>query len=186
MSEVYYFGAWGEPGHHLWTPGRRSAWEVERSLPWRHIDGALAGSHPDQPEGLARLHHLDGWTALAFWDRSCDTRFGSNSVIIARGEHSATEMVELFQRAFPVVWERVTRRVQLVLPVEEGRVNSGFERGRQAAITWGGDTGGVRATAQRILSSLRHEAWTPESAEGVAAGLRELAEEVERIAREAR
>jgi hypothetical protein len=168
-------------------------------LPWRDLDGVLAGdpaledtcrrrywSSDNQPEGWARLHRLNGWTALAFWDRSCDTRGGSNSALIARGEHTAAEMVELFRRAFPAVWERITRRFQLVLPIEEGRSSNDFERGRQAAITWGGDTSGVRATAQRVLSALRHEAATHSAPSGVPAGLRELADEVEKMAREAR
>jgi hypothetical protein len=198
-TQVFYFGAWGAAGHFLWTPDGRTAWEAQRTLPWRDLDGPLAGdpaledtcrrrywSSDHQPEGLARLHHLDGWTALAFWDRSCDTRFGSNSAVIARGEHSAAEMVEMLQRAFPAVWERITRRFQLVLPIEEDRVSDDFERGRQAAITWGGDTAGVRATARRILSHLRHEAGTPDGADGVAAGLLEIAAEVEKMAREAR
>jgi hypothetical protein len=115
MSDVYYFGAWGEPGHHLWTPGRRSAWEVERSLPWRHLDAALVNPHPDQPEGIARLHHRDGWTALAFWDRSCDRRFGSNSAIIARGERGAAEMLALFEQHFPAVWQRITAQFRVSL-----------------------------------------------------------------------
>lgn len=128
-TQVYYFGAWGGPGHHLWTPDGKTTWSVR--LPWESIDGVLAEdpaladqrrrtpwSLGDQPEGVARLHHRDGWTALAWWDRSCDRRFGSNSAVIARGEHSAAEMVELLQRHFPAVWERITRRFELALPIE--------------------------------------------------------------------
>jgi hypothetical protein len=128
MQDVYYFGAWGMAGHYLWTPDGRNAWDAERSIPWENIDGPLAGdpalathdrpyhwSTDRQPEGLARLHHLDGWTALAFWDRSCDTRFGSNSVLFARGEHTAAEMVALFERHFPRVWQRINARFQVRL-----------------------------------------------------------------------
>jgi hypothetical protein len=129
--DVYYFGAWGAAGHYLWTPDGGMALEEQRRLPWKAIDGPLAGdpaladpgrpshwSTDNQPEGIVRVHHAAGWTAIAFWDRSCDTRHGSNSALIAAGEHSAREMVELFQRTFPAVWERITWRFQLVLPVE--------------------------------------------------------------------
>jgi hypothetical protein len=130
--QVFYFGAWGGTGHYLWTPDGKTTWDVR--LPWKNIDGALAVdpaladprwracvTSESQPEGRARLHHLDGWTALAWWDRSCDARFGSNSAIAARGEHSAAEMAELLRRAFPAIWDRITRRFELVLPVEEQR-----------------------------------------------------------------
>ncbi len=126
MSEVYYFGAWGMAGHYLWTPDGRDAWEARRALPWPEVDGVLAGdpaladphrrnhwSTDSQPEGRARLHHRDGWTALAFWDRSCDTRHGSNSVIIARGERDAAEMLVLFEQHFPAVWARINARLKV-------------------------------------------------------------------------
>lgn len=126
MIEVYYFGAWGEPGHLLWTPAGRTDWEAQRALPWPELDGVLAGdpelkdphrrnhwSTDNQPEGRARLHHRDGWTALAFWDRSCDSRYGSNSVLFARGTLSAAEMLALFELHFPAVWRRITLRFQV-------------------------------------------------------------------------
>ncbi|XXX79137.1 hypothetical protein WMF30_10225 [Sorangium sp. So ce134] len=142
---VFYFGDPRlEPGpgagHHLWAPAYGYVgWarlEEQRKLPWglAELDGRLAG-HPaladprergwwaskDQPEGIVRLHHRGGWTAISFWDRSGDGRHGSSSTFVAAGEHTAREMVELFQRSFPALWARVTRRFQLVLPVEAAR-----------------------------------------------------------------
>lgn len=132
--EVYYFGAWGHPGHYLWTPDGRTSWDAQRRLPWKDIDGPLAGDpaledprqcgrwdSERQPEGQARLHYRDGWTALAFWDRSCDPRHGSNSALIARGEYTAAEMRTLFERSFPSVWQRICARFEVTLPAESVR-----------------------------------------------------------------
>lgn len=139
--DVYYFGTWGAPGHYLWTPDGRTPWDVQRALPWRYLDGPLAGDPAledprqpgrwdgeHQPEGRACLHHRDGWTALAFWDRSCDSRAGSSSAIIARGEHSAEEMFALFERSFPAVWRRISAAFEVVLPASSTKPRSADAR----------------------------------------------------------
>ncbi|WP_437309959.1 hypothetical protein [Sorangium sp. So ce388] len=144
-NEVYYFGD-GRlrdgpgAGHHIWAPSNgHVAWAhaaALRKLPWSlaELDGSLAGdpaladrhdprhwATENQPEGLVRLHHRGGWTAISFWDRSGDSRYGSSSTLVASGTHTAREMVALLQRAFPAIWERITRRFELVLPVEAPR-----------------------------------------------------------------
>ncbi|MGK3995130.1 hypothetical protein [Sorangium sp. So ce1024] len=144
--EVYYFGD-GRlqdgpgAGHHLWAPSSgHVGWappEARRRLPWTlaELDGRLAGdpaladrrdqrhwASRDQPEGIVRLHRRDGWTAISFWDRSGDGRYSSSSTFVAAGERGAREMVELFRRRFPAIWERITRRFELVLPVEAPRL----------------------------------------------------------------
>ncbi len=81
---AFYFGTYGEPGHHLWQAARPGKWirhgwpwNGEPSpLPWDKIDGQL---NPSEKQGEAALHHKDVWTALAFADRSVDSRPGSNS-----------------------------------------------------------------------------------------------------------
>ncbi|XXX79139.1 hypothetical protein WMF30_10235 [Sorangium sp. So ce134] len=60
------------------------------------------------------------------------------------------------------------------------------QRGRKAAVTWGGDTSGARQTALRILSSVGRVARAADGVQGFADGLRELAAEMDRIASEAR
>lgn len=124
--EVYYFGCWGGLGHYLWTPGGRT--RNEERMPWslRELDGSLAGDPAladarrpghwsDQPEGVVRLHHRAGWTAIAFWDRSQDQRGNSNSAFLARGDLTGEEMIERFELSFPAVWQRITGRFPLVL-----------------------------------------------------------------------
>jgi hypothetical protein len=118
FPEVLYFGCGnhGDAGHYFWQSDTRSFDDhtAKTSLPWKTVDGTLCpyarkhGSTPrkQQIEGLAAVRHEDGWTALAFWDRSADRRFGSNSVFIAQGTHDFARMVELAKFYFPRTWER--------------------------------------------------------------------------------
>jgi hypothetical protein len=118
---IYYFGALSRRGgHFLFAPGQKPASSEKKTLPWPDVDavlcpGYVAGGTPEavQIEGRALLHHRDGWTALAFWDRSVDARFGANSVFIAKGDHDLASMTELARRYFPDVWGRWNFPVQL-------------------------------------------------------------------------
>src|SRR5688572_3467525 len=117
MSEqpvIYYFGAMSRRGgHFLFAPGQKPASSEKKTLPWPEIDAVLcpdyvASGTPEeaQVEGRALLHHRDGWTALAFWDRSVDARLGANSVFIAKGDFDLAGMIELARSQFPDVWGR--------------------------------------------------------------------------------
>jgi hypothetical protein len=78
---------------------------------------------PDsQLEGVCRLHHKDGWTALAFWDRSGDSRRNSCSVVIMKGEHDFATMVEIFEQEFPGIHARCTAKFELVEEVRRCEV----------------------------------------------------------------
>lgn len=114
MSSVFYFGCWGAVGHYLWTPDRR--W-VRSAGPFadRDLDTPFCpsmtpdtrGRTPtDQLEGVAALHHRDGWTVLSFWDRSVDSRGGSHSTYVLEGTHAFDDAVRLAREAFPAVWAR--------------------------------------------------------------------------------
>ena len=111
-SDFYFFGCWSanHKGHYLHLPGHvftgRECWN---DLPreWQHqLDGTLCPRDPEQIEGMAALHHLEGWTALAFWDRSADHRPNSNAVFLAFGEHDFQAMLALLAQQFPKVTER--------------------------------------------------------------------------------
>ncbi len=113
-SDFYYFGCWSanHKGHYLHLPGHvftgRECWnDLPRA--WQHeLDGHLCPRGPQQIEGLAALHHLDGWTAFAFWDRSADQRPNSNSVFLAFGNFDFQAMRRLFAQQFPNITERFT------------------------------------------------------------------------------
>jgi hypothetical protein len=119
---ILYFGCWRESGHYLFHPGMRSVRHTDDiKLPWDRYDAVLApttqpgGYGNEQKEGICALHHKDGWTALAFWDRSVDSRPGSNSIIFAQEELEFDQMVNLFKTTFPAVYVRCTSKFKLTL-----------------------------------------------------------------------
>lgn len=131
--EVYYFGCWEQSGHYWRAPGGfKGGREIEAQLPeplrGNGMGGGMdskwcPGSAPGAPhkktraevEGEAALHHVDGWTILAWWDRSVDHRGASNSNLVARGLHSWATMLEIGKAQFPSVMKR--QRVHMVLVV---------------------------------------------------------------------
>ncbi len=119
MSAFYFGcarGVWGhrEAGHYFYAPGGRSAREAEAVNPWGHVDGKLAPreyegrSAPECPQGVAALHHKDGWTALAFWDRTGDSRGNSNSTFLFDATLTFEEALAAARENFPALFERFT------------------------------------------------------------------------------
>lgn len=129
---MIYFGCWGQPGHYFHQSGsygpRSASRAVCQSLPWTDVecDGNLQpgtaelekryeGERPrSQVEGVCRLHHRQGWTAMAFWDRSGDRRGNSCSVVMVEGTHDFANMMEMFEREFPSIYARCTTKFRLV------------------------------------------------------------------------
>lgn len=123
---AYYFGCWGQTGHYLYEPSGRTTWNrITPNIHGGSLDGGFCGdpalaryrygetvptwSHEGaQPEGRARITHLDGWTILAFWDRSLDRRDASNSAFLLQGTHDFQAMVAMASARFPSVWKRIT------------------------------------------------------------------------------
>ena len=128
--KVYYFGAWGGPGHRIWTPdggGARHAgpWtdrDLDASSYTTRYDGDPAiptgrGFVPvdgEETTGMWRLtravYLFKPWTALGCYDRTQDHRKGSVSVFVAEGEHDEQTMKALAARHFPAVWARIHGR----------------------------------------------------------------------------
>jgi len=124
---VLYFGPWGQAGHHLFRPSGIHSRPSRQAGPWTLAEldatpytwrggqlGADSGRgvvpvDQHEREGVWRLTHRDGWTALGAWDRSCDTRRGSKAVFIAEGTHDEQAMREIAAREFPEVWARIER-----------------------------------------------------------------------------
>jgi hypothetical protein len=117
---VYYFGCLGTPGHFLHSPRETGRAGVQRApegfpapwgsgfMPGAGLDGSLLDKRGGQEEGRVVLHHVDGWTALAFWDRSVDKRGGSNSVFVSRGTLTCAEMLDAARATWPQVFARFT------------------------------------------------------------------------------
>ena len=94
---IYYFGCVGEAGHYMHTPELRHDWDFMRNNPWaRNLDDAFKG-----------LRHKDGWTALAMYDYTVDSRPGSNSIFLAEGMFSEEEMSTLALQFFPTIAKRI-------------------------------------------------------------------------------
>lgn len=128
MSRMFYFGPWDQAGHFLFDERGRIVRDEDRgSLPWHEmgyggkptIDGTLQPrgpksypnspyEGPELPQGVAALHHLNGWTALCFWDRSVDTREACNSNYFAEGTFTFEQMVEMAKTRFAHRWNKMT------------------------------------------------------------------------------
>lgn len=132
--KMFYFGPWDRPGHYLFDERGYSVRNSDRGgLPWHEtgycnkpmIDGHLQPRGPksypydkgtELPQGVAALHHLNGWTALSFWDRSVDARGGCNSTYFAEGNFTFKEMVELSSTRFAYRWNKMAFQVVPYLP----------------------------------------------------------------------
>jgi hypothetical protein len=125
----YYFGCHGIVGHAFWTSDQRPASGKavgvnlhgpgpRTTVPWGwDIDGELAPDDPDQVEGRATVTHLDGWTAVSFWDRSVDTRKGSNSAFVFNRVLDFESAIEKSRESFPWVFDRLGFEVTEADPV---------------------------------------------------------------------
>jgi hypothetical protein len=106
---IFYFGCWHVIGHRLVDgSGRTCCGRLPTDFPVNPeaIDSTFLPPLLPQVEGRGHLSHVNGWTLLAFWDRSIDRRGKSNSLFLARGIHTFEEMVNRCRAAFPTVWSR--------------------------------------------------------------------------------
>ena len=106
--DVYYFGCLDDRGGHF-------AWEAEgrvsRTNPMRDLIQRTDGLFPPlglEEEGIICCHFVHGFTVVAWWDRSIDTRGQSNSAFWIQGEHTASEALEIARKGFPGVFGRLT------------------------------------------------------------------------------
>jgi len=102
-----YFGCWSEEEkRHLLRDLKGETLPIYRNvIPWKDFEGTLCPKST-RKEGIAKLHHKEGWTALAFWDNSIDKRPGSKSVFFARGTHNFNGMKQIARYNFPEIMNR--------------------------------------------------------------------------------
>lgn len=111
--ECYYFGVASHGGHCLIGPdpaicGSHGRIALARALGRADIDGGLCWSVSHQAEGRALLTQGLGWTAVAFWDRSGDSRPNSNTAFIVRGTLAFEQVVRVARHRWPQIWQRFT------------------------------------------------------------------------------
>jgi len=82
MDAPVYFGCRHSHGHFFHVKGaqRRDLSAAESGLPWERVDGELTPK-ASKRQGDAAIHHLDGWTAIAWHDYRIDSRPGSNAAV---------------------------------------------------------------------------------------------------------
>lgn len=98
--EVLYFGCLAQCGHHLRS--RRGPDPQWNSTPWRgNIDGGILEKTRDQSNGRAVYDNKGGWSAVAFWDNSVDTRPGSHSTFLVREILAPEVVLELAKQQWP-------------------------------------------------------------------------------------
>lgn len=107
---MYYFGCVGDAGHFLWDHlgNRLSHSAADRLLSFKFtiLDACLLSPNAPQTEGLAAVAHIGGWSILSFWDRSVDSRPGSNSSFLMPGTWDYETMSAEAKRRFPDIWNR--------------------------------------------------------------------------------
>lgn len=118
--KVLYFGCWDNNTGHCLFQSKYNKPSMA-SIPWKNIDGGLCPG--SRKEGIAKIHHCEGWTALAFWDYSIDQRAGSNSVFLAEGTHNFDKMINLTKERFPNIIERFHFKITLENSNETGPSN---------------------------------------------------------------
>ena len=104
--DVLCFGCIGTSGAGHQLRSRTLPHLVWDSTPWdRLIDGGLAPRR-DCVTGEYVEHHKDGWTAVAFWDRSGDSRPGSNTVFLVATTVTGAELLSAAREQWPAVFAR--------------------------------------------------------------------------------
>jgi len=123
MVKMYYYGCVNRPGHFMFSPALEP-WLYKCDCPWRAFEAEKLAPHAEgcrktgicrcagTEQGVAVIHHKDGWTALSFWDRSVDFRAGSSSTFFAQGDYDFAEMCAFAASQFPTIWKRFSFQVK--------------------------------------------------------------------------
>lgn len=100
-------------GLHPENPNYIDTKYAPRVGPDQRIRKDIGDYRPEAAQGQAALVRVNGWTVLAYWDRSGDSRPNSNSAFAAKGDHSFDDMIAAAEDQYPWVFERQTFDVVL-------------------------------------------------------------------------
>lgn len=101
--------------HHNWPGGeyfRFFGCNIERELQPDHLEARRLYQEPE-PQSVAAIHYVAGWTAMSMWDRSADNRGGCNANFFFLGELSFDEALEQARFYFLDEVERIERAAQI-------------------------------------------------------------------------
>jgi hypothetical protein len=108
--KVHYFGCGREIGHywHVAGVGKRLKLDGLDSIDAKYAPRikTSSGDLTEAPQGHASLTFVNGWTILAYWDRSMDKRPMSNSAFAAKGEFTFEELLSAAREQWPWVFSR--------------------------------------------------------------------------------
>lgn len=114
--DCYYFGTKDRAGHYLFLGQQHFNHKYlpdDFPLNPNGLDGRLLPPMLPQEQGRAEIIYFIGWTIIAFWDRSVDSREGSNSAFIMRGNRTFNEALKIAKESYPHIWERFNFKVFL-------------------------------------------------------------------------
>jgi hypothetical protein len=123
MKHLLYFGCIGRTGHYLHLNEHETCrdWWLRENLPTvnpnleMRMDGTFTPAGIVEKEGIYRESIVPPLRIVAWWDRSLDNRFASNSALIGVGYASAEEMLDAAVKLYPSVMARQPRPVPEVL-----------------------------------------------------------------------
>lgn len=101
--EILYFGCIGKVGHNLHSKQQHIQFH---ETPWGYKLDEEIPAVEYEPEGLLRTFHKDGWTAVAFYDRSVDDRPGSKSIFLVAKDWPTEKVMAAAERQWPEVCGR--------------------------------------------------------------------------------
>lgn len=115
-EKILYFGPYTKGGHFLRRKGGHKHYG-EPKLPWEEwVSYSLAAGAPgrkqnygclEQPQGHAKMTQKDGWTALAFWDRSFDLRGNCVSGFYVNAILTFEEMMPVIREEFAELFKQI-------------------------------------------------------------------------------
>ena len=110
----YYFGCQNRPGHYLFGPDMSSVPHTEQADQMTYLDGKLAPDN-NQKQFEAQFWRLFNYpfgeySAFSWWDRTVDSRRGSNCIIFVPG-HIVDQitMESLARKYFPQMADKVSK-----------------------------------------------------------------------------
>jgi len=111
IPECYYFGI--QPGrsagHYLHDRDFNTGRHLERLLPFRYsiLDCGLLPQQGENLLGMVCRTVVNGWTIISFYDNSGDSRPGSCSVFVIKGEWCYGNALNYARSTFPSVFSRI-------------------------------------------------------------------------------
>lgn len=105
-STVHYFGRLDVAGHSLHCKSGPHL-RIDET-PWgNNLDTGLLSHVADRPDGQYVTAIFKGWTAVSFWDRSGDSRPGSNSAFVIHAEMEPEKLLAFARLQWPEVFRRL-------------------------------------------------------------------------------